>query len=156
MMTCTRITTVEYYESMARQIMREAGLVTPGMTLDETAAAYARKVVGKGFKEGNPSSEIAYTEAYDQALRTLRNEHSEGRDQVAYYTDNGAGEAHGVWWTRSLLADPSRLRAGGTIPSPFRLCADGSEVDGRILRDLAQGRDPETKNLLVRQSVKQR
>lgn len=153
MLTCTRILSVEYYESMARQIRREAGLVTLGATLDDTAAAYARQEVGRAHKQGSEAYEIAYTEAYDRALRTLRNEHSEGRDQVAYYTDNGSGEANGVWWTRSLKADSNDPAAAGTITSPFRLCPDGSEVDGRVLRDLAKGRHPETKGALVRQSA---
>lgn len=153
MMTCTRILSVEYYESMARQIKREAGLATPGTTLDDTAAAYARQAVGKGHKDGSTSYETAYTEAYDQALRTLRKEHSEGRDQVAYYTDNGAGEANGVWWTRSRSTHADGSPASRAISAPFRLCIDSSEVDGRVLRDLAQGRDPETKSPLVRQSA---
>ncbi len=153
MMTCTRILSVEYYESMARQIKREGGLVTPGATLDDTAAAYARHETKRGHKEGSEAYETAYTEAYDRALRTLQREHSEGRDQVAYYTDNGAGEAAGVWWTRSLANNSDNSAAAHTVSSPFRLCADGSEVDGRVLRDLAKGRHPETKAALVRQSA---
>lgn len=151
MMTCTRITSVEYYESMARQIKREAGLVSEAATLDETAAAFAKKEAGKSHREGSEAFEVAYTEAFDKALRTLKRGHSEGRDQVAYYTDNGAGEANGVWWTR-------QGRTGSEVPplptpSPFRLSQDGSEVDGRVLRDLAEGRDPESFEPLVKVSA---
>lgn len=153
MMTCTRILSVEYYESMARQIKREAGLDAVGATLDDTAAAYARKEAGKGHKEGSQAYEAAYTEAFDRAFRTLRKGHSEGRDQVAYYTDNGAGEANGVWWTRGLSEADGPSPAPRPIPSPFRHCTDGAEVDGRVLRDLAEGRDPETRDPLVRQSA---
>lgn len=153
MMTCTRILSVEYYESMARQIKREAGLDAVGATLDDTAAAYARNEAVKGHKEGSQAYEAAYTEAFDRALRTLRKGHSEGRDQVAYYTDNGAGEANGVWWTRGLPEAEGASPAPRPIPSPFRHCTDGAEVDGRVLRDLAEGRDPETRDPLVRQSA---
>lgn len=153
MMTCTRILSVEYYESMARQIKREAGLDAVAATLDETAAAYARNEAVKGHKEGSQAYETAYTEAFDRALRTLRKGHSEGRDQVAYYTDNGAGEASGVWWTRGLPEAGGASPPPCPIPSPFRRCTDGAEVDGRVLRDLAEGRDPETRDPLVRQSA---
>ena len=148
MMTCTRITSVEYYESMARQIRREAGLSAPDTPLDDTAAAYARKVAAEAAVEGSPEFEAAYTAAFDRALATLRRGHSEGRDEVAYYTDNGAGEANGVWWTRGP-------RSGGELgraDDPFRLCRDGAEVDGRVLRDLAAGRDPGSREPLVRAS----
>ena len=148
MMTCTRITSVEYYESMARQITREAGMVGATATLDDTAAAYARKEAAKAHREGSEAFEVAYSTAFDRALRTLNKGHAEGRDQVAYYTDNGAGEANGVWWTRRSDTSPSLPNA-----SPFRACADGQEVDGRVLRDLAEGRDPETRAALVRQSA---
>ena len=123
MMTCTRITSVEYYESMARQIQREAGLSTPGTPRDDTAAAYARKAAAAVAVESSAAFEVAYAEAFDRALAILHRGHTEGRDQVAYYTDNGAGEANGVWWTRS----PGSGRSG----DPFRLCPDGAEVDGR-------------------------
>jgi len=145
MMTCTRITSVEYYESMARQIRREAGLSAPDSPLDDTAAAYARKAAAAVAAEGSAAFEAAYTEAFDRALATLRRGHSEGRDQVAYYTDNGAGEANGVWWTRGSGQD----RSG----DPFRHCPDGVEVDGRVLRDLAAGRDPGSLEPLVRASA---
>lgn len=151
MLTCTRITSVEYYESMARQIKREAGLVATGATLDDTAAAYARKEAAKGHREGSEAFEAAYTEAFDKALRTLQRGHSEGRDQVAYYTDNGAGESNGIWWTRR--GRPGSKVPPSPTPSPFRLSADGAEVDGRLLRDLAEGRDPETLEPLVRVSA---
>ena len=145
MMTCTRITSVEYYESMARQIQREAGLSTPGTPRDDTAAAYARKAAAAVAVESSAAFEVAYAEAFDRALAILHRGHTEGRDQVAYYTDNGAGEANGVWWTRS----PGSGRSG----DPFRLCPDGAEVDGRVLRDLAAGRDPESLKPLVRASA---
>jgi conjugative relaxase-like TrwC/TraI family protein len=147
MMTCTRITSVEYYESMARQIRREAGLSAPDTTLDDTAAAYARKVAAEAASEGSAAFEAAYAQAFDRALATLRRGHSEGRDQVAYYTDNGAGEANGVWWTRRCGAGPSGAA------DPFRACPDGAEVDGRVLRDLAAGRDPQSLKPLVRAST---
>lgn len=148
MMTCTRITSVEYYESMARQIRREAGLSTPDTPLDDTAAAYARKIAAEAAVEGSPAFEAAYTAAFDRALATLRRGHTEGRDQVAYYTDNGAGEANGVWWTHRSRSGP------GPAPfdDPFHLCPDGAEVDGRVLRDLAAGRDPGSREPLVRAS----
>ncbi|MDF2389681.1 hypothetical protein JMG10_50220, partial [Nostoc ellipsosporum NOK] len=125
MMTCTRITSVEYYESMARQIRREAGLSTPDTPLDDTAAAYARKAAAEVAAEGSAAFERAYAAAFDRALATLRRGHTEGRDQVAYYTDNGAGEANGVWWTRGSEAGPGPDPFG----DPFRLCPDGAEVD---------------------------
>ena len=148
-MTCTRITSVEYYESMARQIRREAGLSAPDSPLDEMAAAYARKAAAEIASEGSAAFEAAYAQAFDRALATLRRGHSEGRDQVAYYTDNGAGEANGVWWTpRSGVGSGlSRSR------DPFRSCPDGAEVDGRVLRDLAAGRDPQSLEPLVRAST---
>ena len=146
-MTCTRITSVEYYESMARQIRREAGLSAPDSPLDDTAAAYARKVANETASEGSAAFEAAYAQAFDRALATLRRGHTEGRDQVAYYTDNGAGEANGVWWTRRSGADPSGPA------DPFRSCPDGAEVDGRVLRDLAAGRDPQSHKPLVRASA---
>ncbi|GJD56324.1 Multifunctional conjugation protein TraI [Methylobacterium dankookense] len=146
-MTCTRITSVEYYESMARQIRREAGLSAPDSPLDDTAAAYARKVAAGTASEGAAAFEEAYTEAFDRALATLRWGHTEGRDQVAYYTDNGAGEANGVWWTRGSKASPS------DPADPFRSCPDGAEVDGRVLRDLAAGRNPQSLKPLVRASA---
>ena len=59
MMTCTRITSVEYYESMVRQIRREAGLSAPDTSLDDTAAAYARKVAAEAATEGSPAFEEA-------------------------------------------------------------------------------------------------
>ncbi|MDQ0445420.1 MobF family relaxase, partial [Methylobacterium persicinum] len=145
MMTCTRITSVEYYESMARQIRREAGLSAPDSPLDDTAAAYARKTAAAVAAEGSAAFEAAYSKAFDRALATLRRGHTEGRDQVAYYTDNGAGEANGVWWTRGSGQDQSG--------DPFRLCPDGAEVDGRVLRDLAAGRDPGSLEPLVRASA---
>ncbi|MBL0406926.1 relaxase domain-containing protein [Microvirga aerilata] len=37
--------------------------------------------------------------------------------------------------------------------NPFRMCPDQGEVDGRVLRDLAWGRDPETQVALVRLSA---
>lgn len=151
MLTCTRITSVEYYESMARQIKREAGFVSEAATLDDTASAYARKEAGKAHREGSEAFEVAYSAAFDKALRTLKRDHSEGRDQVAYYTDNGAGEANGVWWTRQGRAG-SEFPPSPT-PSPFRLSQDGSEVDGRVLRDLAEGRDPESLEPLVKVSA---
>ena len=144
MMTCTRITSVEYYESMARQIRREAGLSAPDSPLDDTAAAYARKAAEAVAAEGSAAFEAAYAQAFDRALATLRRGHTEGRDQVAYYTDNGAGEANGVWWTRASPSSPT---------DPFRLCPDGAEVDGRVLRDLAAGRDPGSLEPLVRASA---
>jgi conjugative relaxase-like TrwC/TraI family protein len=149
MMTCTRITSVEYYESMARQIRREAGLSTPDTPLDDTAAAYARKVATEAAIEGSAAFEAAYAEAFDRALATLSRGHTEGRDQVAYYTDNGAGEANGVWWMRGPGSEAGPGRPG----DPFRLCPDGGEVDGRVLRDLAAGRDPESLEPLVRASA---
>lgn len=149
MMTCTRITSVEYYESMARQIRREAGLSTSDTPLDDTAAAYARKAAAAVAVEGSAAFEAAYAEAFDRALATLRRSHTEGRDQVAYYTDNGAGEANGVWWTRGPRSEAGPGRSG----DPFRLCPDGAEVDGRVLRDLAAGRDPESLEPLVRASA---
>ena len=151
MMTCTRITSVEYYESMARQILREAGLSTPDTPLDDTAAAYARKAAAAVAAEGSAAYEATYAEAFDGALAMLRRGHTEGRDQVAYYTDNGAGEANGVWWTRG---SGSGSEAGlGRSGDPFRLCPDGAEVDGRVLRDLAAGRDPGSLEPLVRTSA---
>ena len=146
-MTCTRITSVEYYESMARQIRREAGLSAPDSPLDDTAAAYAHKAATAVAVEGSAAYEAAYAEAFDRALATLRRGHTEGRDQVAYYTDNGAGEANGLWWTRGSGSDPSGPAA------PFRSCPDGAEVDGRVLRDLAAGRDPQSHKPLVRASA---
>lgn len=146
MMTCTRITSVEYYESMARQIQREAGLSAPDSPLDDTAAAYARKAAAEVAAESSAAYEAAYTAAFDRALATLRQGHTEGRDQVAYYVDNGAGEANGVWWTRGSGSEPDP----GRFRDPFRLCPDGAEVDGRVLRDLAAGRDPESLEPLVR------
>lgn len=146
MMTCTRITSVEYYESMARQIRCEVGLYSSDTPLDDTAAAYAHKVAVALAHEGSAEFEAAYTEAFDRALATLRQDHTHGRDQVAYYTDNGSGETNGVWWTRgcgSVLGRPS---------DPFRACLDGAEVDGRVLRDLAAGRDPGSRKPLVRAS----
>ncbi|MCJ2067375.1 relaxase domain-containing protein [Methylobacterium sp. J-030] len=151
MMTCTRITSVEYYESMARQIKRESGLVSDGATVDDTAAAYARKEATKAHREGSEAYEAAYAVAFDKALCTLKNGHAEGRDQVAYYTDNGAGEANGVWWTRQGRAGSEPLSL--PTPSPFRRSADGTEVDGRVLRDLAEGRDPESLDPLVKVSA---
>lgn len=151
MLTCTRITSIEYYESMERQIRREAGLTSASATLDDTASAYAKKEALKGHREGSEAYEVAYTAAFDKALRTLRKGHSEGRDQVAYYTDNGAGEANGVWWTRRGR-DGSNTPPSST-PSPFRLSEDGAPVDGRVLRDLAEGRDPETLDPLVKVSA---
>lgn len=148
MMTCTRITSVEYYESMTRQIRREAGLSTPDTPLDDTAVAYACKVAAAVAAEGSAAYEAAYAEAFDRALVTLRRGHTEGRDQVAYYTDNGAGEANGVWWTRS--SGPGSGPAA--LDDPFRLCPDGAETDGRVLRDLAAGRDPGSRQPLVRAS----
>ena len=147
-MTCTRITSVEYYESMARQIRREAGLSTPDAPLDDTAAAYAHKAAAGIAAEGSAAFETAYAAAFDRALATLRRGHTEGRDEVAYYTDNGAGEANGVWWTRGpgTGSDPDP----GARIDPFRLCPDGAEVDGRVLRDLAAGRDPGSLEPLVR------
>jgi len=144
MMTCTRITSVEYYESMARQIQREAGLSPSDTPLDDTAAAYAHKAAAALAREGTAEFESAYTEAFDRALATLHQGHTQGRDEVAYYTDNGAGEAAGVWWTRSSGPDHSS--------DPFRACPDKGEVDGRVLRDLAAGRDPENLEPLVRTS----
>ncbi|WP_066925762.1 MobF family relaxase [Methylobacterium sp. CCH5-D2] len=149
MMTCTRITSVEYYESMARQIRREAGLSTPDTPLDDTAAAYARKAAAAVAVEGSAAYEAAYAEAFDRALATLCRGHTEGRDQVAYYTDNGAGEANGVWWTRGSGSEDGPGGSG----DPFRLCPDGAEVDGRVLRDLAAGRDPDSLEPLVRASA---
>ena len=149
MMTCTRITSVEYYESMARQIRREAGLSAPDSPLDDTAAAYARKMADAAASQGSAAYEAAYTAAFDRALVTLRQGHTEGRDQVAYYTDNGAGEANGVWWTRGSGSEVGPGRFG----DPFRLCPDGGDVDGRVLRDLAAGRDPESLEPLVRASA---
>ncbi|MDH2313901.1 MobF family relaxase [Methylobacterium brachiatum] len=149
MMTCTRITSVEYYESMARQIRREAGLSAPDSPLDDTAVAYARKMADAAASEGSAAYEAAYTAAFDRALVTLRQGHTEGRDQVAYYTDNGAGEANGVWWTRGSGSEVGPGRFG----DPFRLCPDGGDVDGRVLRDLAAGRDPESLEPLVRASA---
>ena len=149
MMTCTRITSVEYYESMARQIRREAGLSAPDSPLDDTAAAYARKIADAAASEGSAAYEAAYTAAFDRALATLRQGHTEGRDQVAYYTDNGAGEANGVWWTRGSGSEVGP----GWFGDPFRLCPDGGDVDGRVLRDLAAGRDPESLEPLVRASA---
>lgn len=70
-----------------------------------------------------------------------------GRDQVAYYTDNGQGESIGTWWTRS---GRTALAPG---LSPFRSCRDGHEVDGRVLRDLASGCDPGTRQSLVKNSA---
>lgn len=72
------------------------------------------------------------------------------RDQVAYYVDNGAGESVGTWW-RSDEAQATVLHQRGL--SPFRLCKDGAEVDGRVLRDLAIGRDPGTRQSLVKNSA---
>ena len=148
-MTCTRITSVEYYESMARQIRREAGLSTPDSPLDEMAAAYARKAAAETASEGSAAFETAYAQAFDRALATLRRGHSEGRDQVAYYTDTGAGEANGVWWTPRSGAGSGLSRSR----DPFRSCPDGAEVDGRVLRDLAAGRDPQSLEPLVRAST---
>lgn len=148
MMTCTRITSVEYYESMVRQIRREAGLSAPDTSLDDTAAAYARKVAAEAATEGSPAFEEAYAATFDRALATLGRSHSEGRDEVAYYTDNGAGEANGVWWTRG----PGSGGGPGRPGNPFRLCPDGGDVDGRVLRDLAAGRDPGSLEPLVRAS----
>ncbi|MCP2835055.1 relaxase domain-containing protein, partial [Salmonella enterica subsp. enterica serovar Typhimurium] len=38
----------------------------------------------------------------------------------------------------------------GPSGDPFRLCPDGAEVDRRVLRDLAAGRDPGSLEPLVR------
>jgi len=149
MMTCTRITSVEYYESMARQIQRESGLIASDSPLDDTAAAYAHKIADAAASEESAAYEAAYTAAFDRALATLSRDHTEGRDQVAYYTDNGAGEASGVWWTRGSGSEVGP----GLFGNPFRLCPDGGDVDGRVLRDLAAGRDPESLEPLVRTSA---
>lgn len=74
-----------------------------------------------------------------------------GRDQVAYYVDNGAGESVGTWWARGNGAHSTFLHQRGL--SPFCLCKDGAEVDGRVLRDLAVGRDPGTRQSLVKNSA---
>lgn len=71
-----------------------------------------------------------------------------GRDQVAYYTDNGAGEAAGVWWTRNGPRDADELPPGSE--SPFHRCRDGELVDDRVLGDLAIGRHPDTKAKLTK------
>lgn len=74
--------------------------------------------------------------------------HATGRDAVAYYTDNGQGEAAGVWWTRHAPAGDTE----SVLPSdsPFRYCLDGAEVQERVLRDLAAGRDPDTRKPLTK------
>ncbi len=51
-----------------------------------------------------------------------------------------------MWWTRGSGSEPDP----GRFRDPFRLCPDGAEVDGRVLRDLAAGRDPESLEPLVR------
>ncbi|WP_262032126.1 MobF family relaxase, partial [Microvirga sp. Mcv34] len=144
MMTCTRILSVEYYESMARQIRREVGLTSAGASHDETASAFAAAAVA-GLAEGTDAYEDAYAAAYDRALLALEQDHVAGRDEVAYRVDNGAGEAVGIWWTRRRSADARPALA----LNPFRMCPDKGEVDGRVLRDLAWGRDPETQVALV-------
>lgn len=74
--------------------------------------------------------------------------HTAGRDAVAYYTDNGQGESTGVWWTRHAPAGDTE----SVLPSdsPFRYCLDGGEVQERVLRDLAAGRDPDTRKPLTK------
>lgn len=63
----------------------------------------------------------------------------ERRDYVDYLADNGAGEEPGRWLV---------LRARGTspfpTPSPFATIVDGEAASGRVLRDLAAGKDPTT------------
>lgn len=71
-----------------------------------------------------------------------------GRDAVAYYCDNGAGESSGVWWTPATGSRSSS--------SPFALARDGESVDTPVLRDLAAGRDPVTKKPLVQQTTERR
>ena len=66
---------------------------------------------------------------------------SEGnqRDYVDYLADNGAGEEPGRWLV---------MRQAGTsplpTPSPFATIVDGETASGRVLRDLAAGKDPVT------------
>lgn len=87
--------------------------------------------------------------------------HTAGRDAVAYYTDNGAGETAGRWWTKRASPAPgAALAAGSSLSppistlSPFELCENGSKVDGRVLRDLAAGRDPATGTQLTQRRGK--
>ncbi|WP_162299277.1 MobF family relaxase [Microvirga ossetica] len=112
------------------------------------AAAYAEAEASEKAREGGESYEDVYAAAYDRALGALTQDHVAGRDQVAYYVDNGSGESAGIWWTGRRLS--------GEMPAfsstPFRKCSDQGEVDGRILRDLARGRDPGTREPLVRLS----
>ncbi|WP_262272289.1 MobF family relaxase [Microvirga yunnanensis] len=133
---------------MSRQIRREAGILSPEASLDDMAAAYAEAEASEKAREGGESYEDVYATAYDRALGALTQDHVAGRDQVAYYVDNGTGESAGIWWTGRRLS--------GEMPAfsstPFRKCSDQGEVDGRILRDLARGRDPETREPLVRLS----
>lgn len=68
------------------------------------------------------------------------------RDQVAYYQEN---ETSGVWWRTGGAPDDYPL----PTLSPFRHCKNGEAVDGRLLRDLCTGRDPDTGAALVRQSA---
>lgn len=98
---------------------------------------------------------IASVEYYEKQAETAQADakaapHSAGRDAVAYYTDNGQGESVGTWWHRAspLAVDPTL----SPTPSPFRSIANGQEVEGRTLRDLAQGRDPLTKEPVVKVS----
>ncbi|WP_183193325.1 MobF family relaxase, partial [Aureimonas phyllosphaerae] len=98
---------------------------------------------------------IEYYEAQDRAALADRktNDRQAGRDEVAYYTDNGQSESAGVWWTRST-ASPSPASTPSPsplFPSPFG--EDGTAVSGRHLRDLAAGRHPKTKEPLTKGSA---
>lgn len=93
---------------------------------------------------------IEYYEAQDRKALADRpsSDRQAGRDEVAYYTDNGQAESAGVWWTRSTpTPSPSPLFPS----SPF--AETGTEVDGRHLRDLAAGRHAKTKEHLTRTSA---
>ncbi|WP_306223812.1 MobF family relaxase [Bosea beijingensis] len=85
---------------------------------------------------------VASVEYYEKQSEIAGQE----RDQVAYYQEN---ETCGVWWRAGGPADDYPL----PTLSPFRFCKNGEAVDGRLLRDLCAGRDPETGAALVRQSA---
>lgn len=85
---------------------------------------------------------VASVEYYEKQSEIAGQE----RDQVAYYQEN---ETTGVWWRAGGAPDDYPL----PTLSPFRHCKNGEAVDGRLLRDLCAGRDPDTGAALVRQSA---
>lgn len=76
----------------------------------------------------------------------------EGVDALAYYTgrkDNGANpdEATGVWWSSTSVSPNNGDK-------PF--VAHGQNVDAKALRQMAEGKHPETGQWLIRNNQKKR